>query len=66
MEGLKVIMLSEVSQTERQIPCDFTHMWSLTNKIKKQAKQKQTHRYREQTAGCQMGGGMEGWVKKVK
>ena len=25
-------------------------------------KQKQTHRYREQTCGCQGGGGKEGWI----
>ena len=29
---------------------------------KKNPSQKQTHRYREQTDGCQFGG----WVKKVK
>lgn len=28
-------------------------------------KQKQTHRDREQTDGCQMEGELEGWVKKV-
>ena len=31
------------------------------NKIKKQ-----THRHREQTDGGQRGGGLGGWVKKVK
>ena len=25
-------------------------------------KQKQTHRHREQTCGCQGGGGWEGWI----
>ena len=29
-------------------------------------KQKQTHRYREQKDGYQMGLGFRGWVKKVK
>ena len=43
----KVLMLSEISQTEK-IPNDFTYIWSLKNKTK----QKQTHRYREQTGGC--------------
>ena len=26
---------------------------------------KQTHKYREQTDGCQMGGGVIGWEKHV-
>ena len=36
------------------------------NIINEQAKQKQTHRYREHFASCWMGGGMGRWVKKVK
>ena len=36
------------------------------NKINEQAEQKQTHRYREHFDGCQMGGGLGRWVKKVK
>lgn len=32
----------------------------------KQQKQKQTHSCEEQTDGCQMGGGLRDWVKKVK
>ena len=38
---------------ERQIPCDFTYMWNLKNTISEQTEQKQTHRHREQTDGCQ-------------
>ena len=38
-------------------------MWHLMNKI---TKQKQTHRYREQTDSCQRGGRLGGGVKKVK
>ena len=30
-----------------------------------QTKQKQTHRYREQTDGCQRKGGLGDWVKSV-
>ena len=30
-------------------------MWKLRNKRNEQTKQKQTHKYREQTGGCQMG-----------
>ena len=26
-------MLSEISQSEKGIPCDFTHLWNLTNKL---------------------------------
>ena len=36
-----------------------------SKKQHKQTKQKQTHRYRGQTDGWQMGGGLGGWVKKV-
>ena len=32
----------------------------------KKAEQKQTHRYREHFDGCQRGGGLEGWMQKVK
>lgn len=38
----------------------------MESKKNKQSKQKQTHRYREQTDGCQTGGGSGGWMKKVK
>ena len=31
-------------------------MWKLKNKINEQTKQKLTHRYREQTDGCQLRG----------
>ena len=30
--GLEGIMLSEISQRQRQIPYGFTHMWDLKNK----------------------------------
>ena len=39
-----------------QIPYDFTYMWNLKNKINEQSKNKL--RYREQTGGCQTGGGL--------
>ena len=54
---LEGIMLSKISQTEK----DKYHMFSLTCGIKtKQNKQKQqqkkwTHKNREQTSGCQRG-----------
>ena len=43
---LEGIMRSEISQTERQIPYDFTCMQDLKNKVNEQTKQNQTHRYR--------------------
>ena len=43
-------------------------MWNLKNKISKQTKQKRTHKYREQTGGCQSGaaglGGKGDGIKK--
>ena len=41
---------------ERQMPYDFTYMWSLKNKIKEKTKLKQNHRYREQNDSSQRGG----------
>ena len=41
-------------------------MWNLINKMNEQTKLKQTHRYREQTGGCQRGGGLGDWVKTVR
>ena len=41
-------------------------MWNLKSKVNEQTKQKQTHQHRQQTAGCYMGGGLGGWVKKMK
>ena len=71
MDGLRGIMQSEISQTER----DKYGMISLIcgifkNKINEQSKEKQTHRHREQTDGCQMEGGLGGKngdvIKKYK
>ena len=39
-------------------------MWNLKNKISEQTKQKQTHRYREQTDSCQRGGDFRGLGEK--
>ena len=33
---LENIMLSEISQLEKDIPYDFTHMWNLMDKLNKQ------------------------------
>ena len=42
---------------QRKILYDITYMWNLKNKLNEEAKQKETHRYREQVDGGQMGGG---------
>ena len=39
---LESIMLSEISQSERQLPYDFTYMWNLMNKINKQNRNRLT------------------------
>ena len=58
---LEDIMLSEMSDGERQILYDFTHMWNLRNKANKQRKKrerqtkKQIHNYGEQIDGNQEG-----------
>ena len=54
------------SVKERQIPYDFTYMWNLKNNINEKTRKRQTHRYREQTDGCERGGRLEVCVKKVK
>ena len=44
------------SERERQISCDITYMWN--RKYDTNLKQKQTHRHREETCGCQGRGGV--------
>ena len=46
------------SERERQIPYDITYMWNLKHNTNISMKQKQTHRQREQTCGCQGGEGV--------
>ena len=56
--------LSEVSQSERQIPCDLASMWNLMNKINWWTREKQRCGHVEQTDSCQRGGaGGTGWKK---
>lgn len=47
------------SDRERQTSYDFAYMWDQKNKHK-QTKQEQTHKYWEQSAGCQRGESFEG------
>ena len=54
------IIFSEINQTEEdQKKHDFTYMRKLKNKWTN-IKQKQSHRYRKQTGGCQRGGAWGG------
>ena len=43
----------------KNIEHDFTYMWNPKNKINR-TKQNKTHRYREETGGCQRGGKLRG------
>ena len=55
---LEGIMLSEISQTEKDKYC-MTHLYVESknyNKLMNITKKKQTHRYREQTSGYQWWG----------
>ena len=52
---LEGTVLSEISQIEKEIPDDFSHLWNTkkkkTSEINEQTKkQKQTHGYREQSS----------------
>ena len=51
-------IIIKVKETARQMPYDATYMWNLKHDTKElSTKQKQTHRYREQTCDCQGAGG---------
>ena len=41
---LESIIFSQISQSDRQIPYDFTHMWNLRNKINEQKEKKNRER----------------------
>ena len=43
------------SDIKRQIPRGIIYMWNLKYKTNELKKQKQTHRHRKQTNGCQRG-----------
>lgn len=44
----------------------MSHSHVTSKEQHKQTKQKQICTYREQTGGCQIGGVLGGWMKKVK
>ena len=59
---LEIIILKR-SKSERQIPYDITYMWDLKYDTNEHIyENRNIHRYREQTCGCQGGGewGTEG------
>ena len=67
MDGLRGYYAKwNMSGRERQLPCDFTYMWKLKKNQWTNKAEKNPHRYREQSDGCQIGGLLWGWVKKVK
>ena len=61
---LEIVILSKVSQTEKEKYSDIPYMWNLKKKKMIQmnllAKQKETHSLREQTSSCQESGGRLG------
>jgi len=54
---LDIIILSEMSEKERQIPCDITYEWDLSNDTNEPAYETETESLTEQTGGCQGRGG---------
>ena len=77
---LDIIILSEMSEKERQIPCGITYEWDLSNDTNEPTYEAETESLTEQTGGCQgrgVGGGTEweagvsrhmllyiGWINK--
>ena len=56
-------VLSEISQSEKQVPYDFTYMWDLMNK--ELTNKIETDSWtRELTDSYQRGSGLRGWVKR--
>ena len=54
------------SKRERQIPYDINYMWDLKYDTNEPIYETKTDRHREQTCGCQGGGGVgEGWIGSV-
>ena len=59
--NLELVILSEVSQSEKEISYDIACIWNLKKMIQMYlfTQQKETHRLGKETYGCQ-GGRMEG------
>ena len=56
---LDIIILSEIRK-ERQIPCDITYEWDLSNDTNEPTYETETQSLTEQTGGCQGRGVGEG------
>ena len=54
---LETLILSEMSQRERQIPYDIPYTWYLIYGRNELFHRKEIHGLGEQTCGCQGGGG---------
>ena len=57
---LETLILSEMSQKDRQIPCDITYNWNLISNTNEHLLRKENHGLGEKTCGCLMGGGGAG------
>ena len=53
---LETLILSKVSQRERQIPYDITYIWNLIYSTNEPFHRIENHGLGEQTCGCQGGG----------
>ena len=61
---LKSIMLSEINQTKTNTVCHHLHIKSnQLNKLVNLTKKKQSHKYREQTSGYQVGEERKGSIR---
>ena len=62
---LEIIILSEINRKEKDKYRMISLICGILNMTQMNLSTNQTHRHREQTCGCQGGGGMgEGWLRK--
>ena len=57
---LETLILSEMSERQRQIPYDITYNWNLISSTKEYLHKKENHGLGKQTCGCLMGEGGSG------
>ena len=57
---LENLILSEMSQKDRQIPYDITYNWNLISSTNEHLHRKENHGLGKQTCGCLMGEGGSG------
>ena len=56
---MEIIILSEVSQTERQMSCDIAYMWNLKKKDTNENIYKTEQTHRKQIYGERLWGGID-------